>query len=160
MRGIKRLTIKLNRIEPDALKNGSVALLPSGNTVFLGATQVDLQQKVKRSAHNGENNGKSAESPAPVRAIEALCSLWASESGDNVRRRSKGVRKTSVLQLGRVGGNDIHAVDDSTGSNQEEDIGGAESRQIVTCSHYDHAQCSKEGHNREAFRTAPDVHHL
>lgn len=119
------LTIEINGVVPDALENVAAAVAGDVGAELLGLVHADLEDAEQWDGHDGEDDGKAAESPPPADVVvESLGGLGSSEGGDNVRGRGEGVGQTSVLQLGDIGSEDVHTESHASESDGVEDLGG------------------------------------
>ncbi len=107
-----RHTVKFNKVVLDALQQGAAAGFLNQQTLFLCLAHVELEHDVQRGSNKGEDDGERAKAPSPVVVfvVEVIGSLGTSERGDDIGRRGKGVGQPSILQLGRVGGDNVHTV--------------------------------------------------
>lgn len=120
------LTIKLDETPLDALHERSAAGFPSQNALLLSLSKVVSQESVERRGDDREDNGEGSEAPSPLVTVEeeSLSRLGAGEGGDHVRRRGESVCETSVLELCRIGRDNIDAVSQTGPTNLPEDLRG------------------------------------
>src|SRR5690349_23089867 len=112
------LTIELHSVMPDTLQYCPTTLFPRQETVSLSLAKIELQQKIQRGGHEGEDDRKAAETPAPVDiVVESLRCLCSSECRDHIRRRCEGVCQSSILQSGGISRDHIHAICHASESN-------------------------------------------
>ena len=108
--GRGELTVKLDAVVPDALDPRATRLFGSKHALLLGLAEVELEHKVQRGGDDGEDDGEAPEAPSPIDVREkVLGRLGTGEGCDHVRGGGEGIRETSVLELGRIGGDDIDA---------------------------------------------------
>lgn len=107
-----RHTVKLNKVVLDALQQGAAAGFLNQQALFLCLSHVELEHDVQRRGDQREDDGECAKAPSPVvvLVVEVIGGLGTSKRGDDIGRGGEGVGQSSVLQLGRVGGDDIHTV--------------------------------------------------
>lgn len=118
-----RLTIEINSVVPDALENVAAAVARDVSAELLGLVHADLEDAEQRDGHDGEDDGKAAESPPPADVVvESLGGLGSGEGRDNVRGRGEGVCQASVLQLGDIGREDVHTECHASKSDAVEDL--------------------------------------
>jgi hypothetical protein len=88
-----------------------------------GLVQIALEHVVQWRRNDGEDDGPTANTPAPADLIkEFLGNLGASEGGNDIWRRGEGECETSVLQSRGIGRNDIDGVFHSTKSKLIENL--------------------------------------
>ena len=89
----------------------------------LSLLEMHLQNEEKRSSNEWEDDGEGTESPSPADfVVKFIGHLGTCESRDNIRGRSECVSKTSILELGDIGCDDINAVDQTSESAGVEDL--------------------------------------
>lgn len=106
----RQLTIEIHNVVPDALENVTAAVARHKSAQLLGLVHAENQDADQRDGHDREDDGKAAESPPPADVcVEPLGSLGAGKGGDDVRGRREGVGQSSILELGDVGCEHVHA---------------------------------------------------
>lgn len=117
-KGIRaKLTVKLLDPVPRAFKERATARQPDRMSLLLGLMESMLQGEEQRGSSYGEDNRPGAEPPSPAiarKSIELLANGRTSKGCNDVWGRSESVSKSSVLQLGHVGREDINTVFHST----------------------------------------------
>lgn len=117
------LTVEFHDIVPDALEDITAAVTGNESAELLGLVHADLQDAEQRDGHDREDDGEGAESPPPADVVvKSLRCLGAGESGDDIGRRGESVSQTSVLELGDIGREDVHAECHSSESDGVEDL--------------------------------------
>lgn len=117
-----RLTIKLDEIEPHRLAKRAARLFLDQHTHLLGAALVVLQEEEHGQRYKRQDDGKRSVAPAPVGLVELFGNLGTSVGSNDPWRGRKGKRQTSVLELGRVGGEHVDRKDDTDESNAVKDL--------------------------------------
>lgn len=156
------LTIKLDDVMPDALNQGTATRFLDNQTLLSGSTKGSKEDEEERGSNDREDDGKDAKTPAPVNLIEPelLRGLGARKCGDYVGRRGECVGETSILYLGGIGGDNIHAIGDAHKADVVEDVGSTEHGVVCARSHENNSEGDKGGHAEKALRTAPNIKNL
>jgi hypothetical protein len=119
----QKLTVEIYDIVPDALKDVTSAVARDKSAELLGLVHVDLQDAEQGDGHDREDDSEDAKSPPPADVVvEPLGCLGPGERGDHVRRGGESIGQPSVLQLGDVGREDVHAECHSSKADGVEDL--------------------------------------
>lgn len=117
------LTIQLNNVEPDALRQSAAAGSLDNVAGLDSLAQVVLQDEVERSSDEGEDNGENTETPFHANLVENIIgSLGTSKCSDDVGRGGEGVCETSTFEHGRIGSQDINGIGHTTETESVEDL--------------------------------------
>jgi hypothetical protein len=93
---------------PNALGESALGLLLSQHALALGVAKGELENEEQGRSDEGEDDGENTEAPAPVDGLEeALGGLGTGKCRDNVGRGGEGIGETTILELGRVGSDDV-----------------------------------------------------
>lgn len=110
----RRLTVKLDDVEPGALPPG-----PGASRLVLQATLLvclALRQFPgydQRHCDDGKDNADGSVGPAPVGLVELVGEGRAGKGSDNVGRGGEGVGDTSIAERGCIGGHHVDTEDDT-----------------------------------------------
>lgn len=82
-----------------------------------------LENEIQRRRDDREDNRPAAKTPSPADLVVKLVGdLRAGKRGNDVGRGSEGKGQASVLQLGRISGDDIDTVLHTTEADVVEDL--------------------------------------
>jgi hypothetical protein len=93
------------------------------NPELLSTALLVLKEEEHGQGHKRQDDGKSTIAPAPVGVVELLRERGATVRGDDVWRGGEGVCQATVLELRRVGSENVDRKDDTDEADGIEDLG-------------------------------------
>lgn len=154
-------TIKFMDIVNDGLDGSAITSNGFEQTQFLRLSLKDLENNGEREEEDRLNNGKNTETPTPSRlGDDSLGEQRASEGSADEWCAAESKSKSSVLQSGSIGNEDIQDEVQSTVANIEQDVSCCVTVGTIACRHDDDADDVDGEEDQKAFSTAPDVEDL
>jgi hypothetical protein len=129
------------------------------------ALGLSLSLRVVQNADHGDSEAwqddrEGSVRPAPVVLVEPGSSGRSSVRGDDVRRRGESVSKTTILERGSVGGDDIDGESHAGETDAVKDLRRTVDADAVATGSKDQAQSREARHESETDPAIPQVEDL